>query len=226
MIADWCRRSVFRARRIETSSSPRFILCQSREMWLDFRCGFAESVARPGTQVGAAFGEITLQPQFIGNPPPLAVRLEEALPIRRLLVRDARLRSESALAPEGPRIVARGVAQRNPWSKVASVHSAPEGRRKCHRSGTLPPPLRGGGMFDAICAHGLRFAPPVATVLRPCGGGLIAGPFQGPSLTQCPPRGGFLRAPALRVVPDFHPREEGPATLGRVVSALAPERSR
>ncbi len=74
-------------------------------------------------------------------------------------------------------MVARGVAQRNPWSKVASVHSAPEGRRKCHRSGTLPPPLRGGDLVDGICAHGLRFAPPVATILRPSGAGLIAGPF-------------------------------------------------
>jgi hypothetical protein len=34
-----------------------------------------------------------------------------------------------------------------------------------------------GELFDAIRDHGLRFAPPVATVLRPSGAGLIAGPF-------------------------------------------------
>ena len=45
----------------------------------------------------------------------------------------------------------------------------------------LPPPLRAGDLFDAICAHELRFAPPVATILRPVGAGLITSPFQGPS---------------------------------------------
>ncbi len=43
--------------------------------------------------------------------------------------------------------------------------SAPSGR---HRAWWVP-------------NHGLRFAPPVATVLRPVGAGLITGPFQGPS---------------------------------------------
>ncbi len=102
-----------------------------------------------------------------GTPPPLAVRLEKALPVLRLLDCDARLRVASA--PCGRRGRPMG---RHP-------------RTKCHRSGTLPPPLRGGEWFDAMCAHGLRFAPPAATVLRPFGAGLVTGPFQGPSSYRC-----------------------------------------
>jgi hypothetical protein len=101
-----------------------------------------------------------------GNPPPLEVRLDEALPVRRLLDCDARPRGVSA--PCGRR--GRPIGHRP--------------RKKCHRGGTLPPPRRGGTVVCGVGATGsddTLFAPPVATVLRPSGAGLATGPFQGPS---------------------------------------------
>jgi len=84
------------------------------------------------------------------------------------------------MAPEGPRKVATGGAQRNPWEPEPLRRFRPGrggGNAKTRRrvdQGLLtrlpgiPPPLR-GGLVVCVPVHGFRFAPPVATVRRPFG---------------------------------------------------------
>ena len=64
--------------------------------------------------------------------------------------------------PEGSRTVATGGAKRNPWLAIGH-HTAPQGQRGLE-STALCLLCPAGATQDSTCAHGLRFASPVAKV--------------------------------------------------------------